>query len=173
MPSNVHNILHKFLNLKDKKGRTLLHNAAYYGYIESVEWLVEQYKDLKMNIDPKDIYNYTPAILCCIKGSHDEKTIVDEEEIDTRVDCLKCIVDAGSDIMTKFKNYDKKDYNPLHWAVFHGDKKLASYVLSEQTKKLIEEGKITPASSGKSRKNDYNHRIKSYKKARKIIFIKN
>ena len=66
------------LNCKDKNGRTALHHCSMYGYSNMVEFQCNQCKQYKINIDTPDLIGYTPALLCCIKGTSEDK----EQQID-------------------------------------------------------------------------------------------
>jgi hypothetical protein len=53
---------------RNDQGGTLLHNAAYYGDIENVEWLVREYG---FNAGTRDLNNNTPAHMAAMLGHLD------------------------------------------------------------------------------------------------------
>ena len=137
-------------------GRNILHLAALFGADAVIEKLIDTYKDLGIDVDIPDGFNYTAAELACIyqkDGSHLFKpngittpssaniTIFNQKtehgiEKDTQKDrdrrrILEKLTKSGSKWASK--PYSKA-YNPLHWAIMNGDSKLAEYVLVTNSK---------------------------------------
>jgi len=84
-------------NIRDKDGKTPLHNAAYLGHVAVAKLLLEHGAD----IHARDNANWTPLHFAA-SGGH--------------VDVVRLLLEHGADPNIK----DKNGYTPLHWAASGG-----------------------------------------------------
>ena len=113
----------KDINLKDKRGFTILHYACISGDIELVEVLIKTYK---AEIDETNLDKQTALHLAINTGY---------------MNIAKYLVKQGSDIFIK----SSSGQNVLHYAAYHGESEFIKWLFEEYTNDY-QKGKVNSKS---------------------------
>ncbi len=119
----------EYRNLKNKS--TALHLAANNGHSDIVEYLVTIIRDdfpdkLKLWINSRNKYDYTPLICVCFRGYLTKGMAKDK--VDERLQIVKCLVHAGANIMHFTAD---TQMTCMHWAAYNRDGDVCKWLLKE------------------------------------------
>lgn len=138
----------RILTLTNDKGRNLLHLACFFCAEKNVQFLCNQFKLLGLDLDARDKFGYTAAMLTCIHLSETDSLVAhgnaqgglaqsfgrnqaQEKKVDItlRTKILEELTKSGS----KWVEHSYHNtYNPLHWAIVNGDDMAAFYIVKQK-----------------------------------------
>lgn len=141
------------LAVKDGAGRTLIHNACFFGCFEIVNKLIDISIKFNSRIDSKDRQGNTPLDLACIRGfsefanevssyafqDKDASTV----QITRRAFCAIKLLRARDQDGKKMINLQtirfrtNKVNTPLHWAMYWKDVHLAEILFLENPEMIL------------------------------------
>ena len=130
--------IEKLVSYKNTKGRTLLHQAAYFGYYKIVADLLTYFNlDEKLNIYEKDDRGYTAFELACIQGYKidNDQTVQSSDGSLISKRFLICELffrlkntEGNNKFQLSIDRLKQGTNNPLHWAIFRQDLQLANLI---------------------------------------------
>lgn len=122
-----------------------MHLACFFCADKIVEYLTNSFEALNLDIDARDNFGYTPAILTCIHPSESDELISHKagmspqesrpgtpknKDKQTSWTLRRFILMKLTEKGSKWAEHSyKKTYNPLHWAIMNGDVLLVEYIV--------------------------------------------